>query len=488
VLAALDVLTGLTLLLAGAVAWRGRPRSRVGLLQVVAAACWFAGGVIGALAFVHRGPLVQLHVSYPTGRLHRRLAGAVVLLAWGVGLLEGLRPVPGLTLLLGALVTVAALDIYLRSSGNARQAGGPALVSALMFAAVLAASSVNRLLDLRLDDTLAISYDAVVILVAAWLTLDLLTGRWTEATVADLVTQLGGEPDARGVQSALRSALGDPTLVVGYHTPEHATYVDEDGRPLDVRPSGDQVVTAVEDAGSPVAVLVHAATALDDPELMKAAVAAVRLAVGNASLRARVQQQMDELSTTRRRLVEAADRERAAIASRLDAGADRHLARVDTLLATLPASELRKELAEARRDLRDLASGVRARELEPGGLPGAVAALAERSPVPAATDVVVGRLAPAVESALYFVCAEALTNAAKHARATTVRIRAEERDGHAVLTVSDDGDGGADPAGSGLRGLADRVEALGGTLEVDSGAARGTTVAARLPIVREDGL
>jgi signal transduction histidine kinase len=93
-----------------------------------------------------------------------------------------------------------------------------------------------------------------------------------------------------------------------------------------------------------------------------------------------------------------------------------------------------------------------------------------------------------VESALYFVCAEALTNAAKHARATTVRIRAEERDGHAVLTVSDDGDGGADPAGSGLRGLADRVEALGGTLEVDSGAARGTTVAARLPIVREDGL
>jgi hypothetical protein len=95
VLAALDLLTGLTLLLAGAVAWRGRPRSRVGLLQVVAAACWFAGGVIGALAFVHRGPLVQLHVSYPTGRLHRRLAGAVVLLAWGWACSKGCARCPG---------------------------------------------------------------------------------------------------------------------------------------------------------------------------------------------------------------------------------------------------------------------------------------------------------------------------------------------------------------------------------------------------------
>ena len=483
-LAALDLLTGLTLLLAGAMAWHGRPRSRVGLLLMVTSACWFAGSVIGALAFVHRGPLVQLHVSYPTGRLHRRLAVAVVLVAWGAGPLEGLRPVPGLTLVLAALVAAAALDIYLRSSGNARQAGAPALVSALTFATVLAASSVNRLLDLRLDHTLAISYNAVVMVVALWLTLDLLTGRWTEATVADLVTQLGGEADARGVQSALRSALGDPTLVVGYHDAEHATYVDDDGRPLDVRPSGDQVVTAVEDAGSPVAVLVHAAAALDDPELMKAAAAVVRLAVDNVSLRARVQQQMDELSTARRRLVEAADRERAAVASRLGDGVDRHLGRVDTLLAALPAGELRIELAEARRDLRDLASGVRARELEGGGLPGAIAALAERSTVPTYIQVDLGRLAPAVESALYFVCAEALTNAAKHARATAVRIRAEQHEGDALLSVSDDGDGGADPAGSGLRGLADRVEALGGTLDVNSRPGVGTTVAARLPIVQ----
>jgi signal transduction histidine kinase len=486
VLAALDLIAGLTLLLAGAVAWRGRPSSRVPLLLAVAAACWFAGGVVGALAFVHRGPLVQLHLSYPTGRLRRRLARAVALLAWGVGLLEGLHPVPGLTLLLGALVTAAALDIYLRSSGNARQAGAPALVSALLFAGVLEASSLNRLLDLRLDNTLAITYDAVVMVVAAWLTLDLLAGRWTEATVADLVTQLGGEADARGVQSALRSALGDPTLVVGYHDPERATYVDDDGRPLEMRPRGDQAVTVVEETGRPVAVLVHAETALDDPELMNAAVAAVRLAVGNAALRARVHQQMGDLSSARRRLVEAADRERTAVARRLEDGADRHLGRVDTLLATLPADELRTELAEARRDLRDLASGVRARELEAGGLPGAIAVLAARSAVPATTEVNVSRLAPAAESALYFVCAEALTNAAKHAGATAVRIRAEEREGEALLTVSDDGRGGADRTGSGLRGLADRLEALGGALDVHSGPGEGTTVTARLPVDKEE--
>jgi signal transduction histidine kinase len=487
VLAVLDAVTGLVLLAAGVVAWRGRRRSRVGALLVIAGLCWFAGSVVGALAFLHRGPLVQLHVSYPTGRVHRRLTAGVIVLAWVAAVIEGLRPVPWLTLGLSALVAAAALDIFTRSSGNARKAGGPALVSALVFAGMLAVSSVNRRLGLELDAGIAATYDVVVILVAAWLTFDLLAGRWTEATVADLVTQLGGEPDPRGVQSALRRALGDPSLVVGYYAAGHAAYVDDTGSPLEVRPTGDQVVTTVEEGEAPVAVIIHARSALDDAELLRAAASAVRLAVGNVVLRETVHDQMAALTQARRRIVESADRQRSAVAARLEDGAGRHLARVDTLLASLDAADLRSELARARADLLDLAHGVRPHELAQEGLAGAVSRLAARASTPTTVEVRLGRMRPAVESALYFVCAEALTNVAKHADAQSAVIRGRESGGWAVVEVADDGCGGADPAGSGLRGLADRVEALGGQLRVDSMRDRGSVVSARIPLAEVDG-
>jgi signal transduction histidine kinase len=486
VLAVLDAVTGLLLLAAGAVAWRGRPGSRVGALLVLAGLCWFAGSIVGALAFLHRGPLVQLHVSYPTGRVHRRLAAGVIGLAWVTAVVEGLHPVPWLTLGLSTLVAVAALDIFTRSSGNARKAGGPALVSALLFAGVLAASSVNRLLGLDLDVGIAATYDAVVMLVAAWLTFDLLAGRWTEATVADLVTQLGSEPDPRGVQSALRRALGDPSLVVGYYVAGHAAYVDDAGSPLEIRPTGDQVVTTVEEGEAPVAVIIHARSALDDAELLRAAASAVRLAVGNVVLRETVHDQMAALTRARRRIVESADRERSAVAARLEEGAGRHLARVDTLLASLDTADLRSELARARADLLDLAHGVRPHELAQEGLAGAVAALATRSSTPTTVDLRLGRMRPAVESALYFVCAEALTNVAKHANARSVAIRGRKSGGWAVVEVTDDGSGGADRAGAGLRGLADRVEALGGQLRVETVQDRGSVVSARIPLAPVD--
>lgn len=486
VLAVVDAVTGVLLLAAGAVAWRGRPRNRVGALLVLAGGCWFAGSAVGALAFLHRGPLVQLHVSYPTGRIHRPLAAGVIVLAWLASVVEGLRSSPWLTLGLSALVAVAALDMFMRSSGNARKAGGPALVSALLFAGVLAASSVNQLLGLRLDVGIAAVYDVVVMLVAAWLTFDLLAGRWTEATVADLISQLGDEPDPRGVQSALRRALGDPSLVLGYYVANHAAYVDDTGIPLEVRPTGDQVVTTVEEGDAPVAVIMHAVSALDDPELLRAATSAVSLAVGNVVLRQTVHDQMDALTQARRRIVESADRQRSVVAARLEDGAGRHLARVDALLASLDAADLRSELARARVDLLGLAHGVRPHELAREGLAGAVAALAARSTTPTTVDLPLGRMRPAVESALYFVCAETLTNVAKHADARTVVIRGRHSGGWAVVEVADDGSGGADPAGSGLRGLADRVEALGGQLRVDTTGHGGTVVSARIPLAAVD--
>ena len=329
----------------------------------------------------------------------------------------------------------------MRSAGNARKAGGPALASALLFAGMLAIGALDALLDLRLDAPVAVAYDLVVVAVAGWLTLDLLAGRWTEATVADLVSQLGDQDDTRGVRAALRRALGDPDLALGYRVPGEEAYVDDDGLPVDVRPAGDQVATVVEDEGVPVAVLVHAASVLDDPELARASVAAVRLAVGNVALRAQVAAQTRELTRARRGLVESADRQRVAVARALEEGTEQRLARVADLVAGLGADDLTTELDEARQDLRALAAGVRPRELEAAGLAGAVTALSVRSAAPTTLDLRIGRVPPAVESALYFVCAEALTNVAKHAGAGSVTIRADELDGWAEVRVADDGNG-----------------------------------------------
>jgi len=118
------------------------------------------------------------------------------------------------------------------------------------------------------------------------------------------------------------------------------------------------------------------------------------------------------------------------------------------------------------------------------GLPAALAGLADRAPVPVELEATPAeRLPDAVESASYFVVAEALTNVAKYARATRATVNVTRADGQVLVEIADDGVGGADPAGgSGLRGLQDRVSALGGTLEIDSTPENGTTVRAAIPV------
>jgi signal transduction histidine kinase len=116
------------------------------------------------------------------------------------------------------------------------------------------------------------------------------------------------------------------------------------------------------------------------------------------------------------------------------------------------------------------------------GLAGALASLADGSPVPVEITVTAGRLAPQVEAAVYFACSEGLANVVKYAAASRAAISVTSGPGTVVIVVSDDGAGGADPAtGSGLRGLADRVETLGGTFRVDSAPGRGTRLAAEIP-------
>jgi signal transduction histidine kinase len=212
----------------------------------------------------------------------------------------------------------------------------------------------------------------------------------------------------------------------------------------------------------------------------------------NDELRARV----GELAASRARIVAAGDVERRRLERNLHDGAQQRLVALSFQLrlavAKLDADpagaralldDAGEELARALQELRELARGLHPALLTDRGLRAAVDALAARSPLPVELDEIPDeRLPEPVEAAAYYLVAEALTNVAKYARASMVRVRITAGDADVVVEVSDDGVGGADPAGgSGLRGLADRVEALGGTLAIDSTAEAGTVLRAEIP-------
>jgi signal transduction histidine kinase len=157
-------------------------------------------------------------------------------------------------------------------------------------------------------------------------------------------------------------------------------------------------------------------------------------------------------------------------------------ARDDTDAAGLLA-EVENQLAVALDELRTLGAGLHPRLLSEAGLNGAVEALAARSPVPVRLVADVGRLPDPIGVAVYFVCSEALANVVKHAAASWVDLTVETSSGRVTVAIVDDGTGGADPAaGTGLRNLADRVEALGGSLRVTSEPSAGTRLVAELPL------
>jgi signal transduction histidine kinase len=139
------------------------------------------------------------------------------------------------------------------------------------------------------------------------------------------------------------------------------------------------------------------------------------------------------------------------------------------------------ELQVAVEELRELAHGLHPGILTQGGLEPALEALAARMPLPVTVDASIERLAPDVEAAAYFVVSEALANVVKHAGATKASVLARRDDGVLVVEVEDDGAGGADADGSGLRGLADRLESHGGRLYVESGAFSGTRLVGEIP-------
>ena len=490
-----DGVVGMVLIVCGAIASERRRTSGTGPLMILAGVAWFAGTGASVALFWHRGPLVHLHLSYPTGRLHRRLAIATVALVYVDAVVMPIARNDVVTVVLSVVVAVAAVDGVVRTSGPARRAGIPALAAALAYSIVLAAVAVERLAGWDYDRTAtALVYDAVVASVAIALLVDLLSGRWAAATVADLVIGLGRRRGLGTLRGQLARALGDPSVVVGYWIAQRGGYVDDRGRPVELPVLGtNRAVTTIDDGADRVAVLVHDATSVDDQQLVADVAAAARLAVVNARMQAEARARVDELTASRRRIVESADEQRWHLERELSERADRRLQRVSQLLdeARRDATDaqadaldaLGAELSGAQAELHDVAQGIRPSALGEGGLASALPVLARRAPLPVDVAVGVGRLRPAVEAAFYFVCAEALTNVAKHSGARGASVSVIRRDSVVVANVVDDGVGGVDPSrGTGLRGLADRVEALGGRFVVEDSATGGTTVTAEIPV------
>jgi signal transduction histidine kinase len=299
------------------------------------------------------------------------------------------------------------------------------------------------------------------------------------------------------VRDALAEALGDPSLELAYWLPERRQWVDAAGGPFALpAPESGRACTPVEHAGERVAMLVHAASAAEDRELVRAVGAAAALALENERLDADLRASVQELRASRVRIVESGDAARRRIERDLHDGAQQQLV---TLALTLRTARSRlerdpkeagalidaasAELDAAIRELRELARGIHPAVLSDRGLGAALEALAQRTPLPVELEgVPQERLPPGVEAAAYFVVAEALTNVVRYARASHARVAVVRDGGRIVVAVVDDGVGGADPAaGTGLRGLADRVAVLDGRLEVESAPGHGTTVRAVIP-------
>jgi len=308
--------------------------------------------------------------------------------------------------------------------------------------------------------------------------------RLSRRSLADLFRELRG---LRGeeLQAALGRALGDPELAVVHAGPDEPLPAAGDGRS----------VAPLERDGRQFAALVYDASLDDDPELVEAVCAAAAIALENERLKAESQARLAELQASRERIVAAGDAERQRLERNLHDGAQQRLVALALQLRLIQAHIRRDpssaealvttasdELAESLKELRELARGIHPAVLD-RGIAVALESLAARATVPTVVACeVTEQLPQQLELAAYFVACEALANVAKYAHATAASISLSRTEHGVAIEIADDGVGGADAsAGTGLRGLGDRVEALGGHLLVTSPPGAGTVVTADLP-------
>jgi signal transduction histidine kinase len=408
-------------------------------------------------------------------------------------------------LIAGISIAVLALIVARWRAGSpaGRAVAGPILLGGIGFATgiivetiglALAADSVGRSAAWDLAQWATVITASVIPIAFV---VGLGQERVARGRVGDLVVELGSAPAAGDdLQAALARALGDPSLIVAYPVPGTDAFADLDGRPVAAtRTEGDRATTAVTRGGRTLAMLVHDPALAERSALLSSVAAAAGLVVENEALQAEVRAQLEEVRASRARIVAAGDEERRRVERDLHDGAQQRLVSLALALQIArrqaaegdPAVEVTldrvaDELELALAELRELARGIHPSVLVEEGIAAAVRALAERAPIRVTVDATSARYPAPIESAAYFVVAEALTNVARYAGATLASVRVHETDGMLVVEVRDDGVGGARmTAGSGLRGLDDRVASIGGRLSIDSPIGRGTTVRAEIP-------
>jgi signal transduction histidine kinase len=391
------------------------------------------------------------------------------------------------------VATAAVIAVrWRRASAPGRRALQPGIVGALclpVFAALLAQALVTGEPSRPL---LWIGACSLLTVPLAFLA-GLLRSRLARGGLADLFRGLSTMRPAQ-LQHALADALGEPGFRIAY--PADGGYVDGDGRAVTV-PAGDagRSVTYVEQDGERVAALIYDPVLDDDPELIDVVAGAASVALENRRLHAEAEARLAEVPASRRRVIAAADAERRRIERNLHDGAQQRLVTLALQLSLIrrrirqdpeDAAQLvtsaGDELAASLRELRELARGIHPAALD-DGVENALEALAMRASVPTSVSCRLAEPVPEpVAFATYFVASEALANTAKYAGATAATVRVVAEHGHPVVEIAGDGIGGADGRrGSGLRGLEDRVDALGGTLSVTSPPGGGTVVAAEIP-------
>ncbi|HXD67797.1 MAG TPA: histidine kinase [Solirubrobacteraceae bacterium] len=539
--AVLTVVLGASLLGSGLASWRARPENRLGPVMVLTAFGFFASQLSeGTPAWMYTlGTAVQylwligflyLLLTFPSGRLSGRLdrwlmGGVVALLSLPIlamldGNKAGLRcpdcpdnliqivhnnrealNLLGLERLVGSallLVIVGVLIVrWRRASTGRRHAVAPVLIAGCATFVALAATAT---LDLFGDPFNALPaniffYLAATVPIAVMFVF--LQRQLARGGVAGLVVELGTPGAGAGLRQALARTLGDPSLELAFWFPAERCYVDGDGAPVRL-PEGDgsRRATLVERDGQPIAALLHDAFLDDDAELVRSVCAAASLALENERLQAELRARLVDLQASRARLVGATDAERRRIERDLHDGTQQRLVSIAMSLGLLESKlptqegearpllrETREALTLALEELRELTHGINPPLLVEQGLSAALDELCRRAALPTHLHVRLDRRLPDhVESAAYFVASEALTNAAKHSHASEVQVAASYADATLTVEIADDGIGGAGTGGgSGLRGLADRVEALGGRFTVSSPPGRGTTLRAEIP-------
>lgn len=478
-----DLVVGVLLLVTAALT-RSRSRSTATLVAALAGA-WLVSFVLPTAMFWHRGVLVHALLAHPHWRPRGFPAVATTATTYAVSILTPTLWLDDRATVLLALALAVGAGWNLRGTrGVDRARRRWALAASLLVSTTLLCISVGRLSwgSAAWFPTL-VAYDVVVL--ASCVVLYAGLGRAQVSHLTDLVVDLGDVP-ARPVRDALARALQDPDLVVATWDPMRGAYADADGRTVAAASAPGRSITRVDREGRPFMLLEHDAAIAEDRRLHEALEAAARMEAVNAAWQVEVADQAAAVRASRARLVEAADLERLRLESELRGGVEARLAELAATLSTAldggPHLERAvDQLKRTRGELRELASGLRPHTLE-AGLSAALGDLVGSAPISVTLRVDVGPLPAETEATAYYVCAESLANAAKHAPGASVVVDVGARDGWLRAEVSDDGPGGAVMADQGgLLGLRDRAEALGGFLTLASDLG-GTRVVAELPL------